>query len=89
MRPEQVREHLSPEVAQAFLNGLPEKIKLGLMTYAAQVNLPIEAVIEMACSSRYPQGVAGFLDEDAVNFPGCNPVGVDFGKKPNGIGESV
>lgn len=44
----QVREHLSPEVAQAFLDGLPEKIKLGLLTYAAQVNFPIEAVIEMA-----------------------------------------
>jgi hypothetical protein len=79
--PEQVREHLSPEVAQAFMSGLPEKIRLGLMTYAAQVNLPIEAVIEMA--------IAGFLDEDAVNFPGCNPVGVDFGMKPNGIRETA
>jgi hypothetical protein len=79
--PEQVREHLSPEVAKVFLDGLPEKIKLGLMTYAAQVNFPIEAVIEMA--------IAGFLDEDAVNFPGCNPVGVDFGRKPNGFRESA
>jgi hypothetical protein len=73
--PEQTREHLSPEIAQAFLDGLPEKIKLGLMTYAAQVNFPVEAVIEMA--------IAGFLDEDAVNFPGCNPVPVDFGRNPN------
>jgi hypothetical protein len=72
---QQVREHLSPEVAQTFLNSLPEKIKLGLLTYAAQVNFPIEAVIEMA--------IAGFLDEDAVNFPGCNPVPVDFGRKPD------
>jgi hypothetical protein len=45
---EQIREHLSPEVAQAFLDGLPEKIRLGLLAYAAQVNFPIEAVIEMA-----------------------------------------
>jgi hypothetical protein len=69
---EQTREHLSPEVAQAFLNGLPEKIRLGLLTYAAQVGFPVEAVIEMA--------IAGFLDEDAVNFPGCNLVGIDFGR---------
>lgn len=73
----QTREHLSPEVAQAFLDGLPEKIRLGLLTYAAQVNFPVEAVIEMA--------IAGFLDENAVNFPGCNPVSVDFGSKPTGL----
>lgn len=79
--PEQAREHLSPEVAQAFVNELPEKIRLGLMTYAAQVGFPIEAVIEMA--------IAGFLDEDAVNFPGCNPVGVDFDRKPNGVKETA
>lgn len=75
------REHLSPEAAQAFLNALPEKIKLGLLTYAAQIDFPVESVIEMA--------IAGFLDEDSVNFPGCNPVGVDFGRKPNSLSETA
>lgn len=65
-------EHLSPEAAQAFLNTLPEKIKLGLMTYAAQLNYPVEAVVEMA--------IANFLDEDSVSFVGCNPTGPDFGR---------
>ncbi|KAM3112787.1 hypothetical protein [Phormidesmis sp. 146-33] len=68
-------EHLSPEAAQTFLNALPEKIRLGLMTCAAQLEYPIEAVIEMA--------IAGYLDEDSVSFVGCNPVGIDFGRKPN------
>lgn len=73
--PDQIREHLSPEVAQAFLAGLPEKIQLGLRTYAAQTNFPVEAVIEMA--------IAGFLDADAVNFPGCQPVAADFARASN------
>ncbi len=74
-------EHLSPDAAQTFLNALPEKIKLGLMTYAAQVDYPIEAVIEMA--------IAGFLDEDSISFTGCNPVPVDFGTRPDLLEEAV
>jgi len=59
---------LSPEAAQSFLDSLPEKIRLGLLTYAAQVQQPIESVLEMA--------IAGFLDEDAISFSGCNPFAV-------------
>jgi hypothetical protein len=59
-------EHLTPEAAQTFLNILPEKIKLGLLTYAAQIDQPVEAVIEMA--------IAGFLDEDSISFAGCQPL---------------
>ena len=67
-------EHLSAEVAQAFLAALPEKIRLGLMAYAAQIDYPVEAVLEMA--------IAGFLDEDSMTFVGCNPLaGVNFGRK--------
>jgi hypothetical protein len=65
-------EHLSPEAAQAFLDALPEKIRLGLLTCAAQLDYPVEAVIEMA--------ILGYLDEDSVSFVGCNPVGIDFGR---------
>lgn len=65
-------EHLTPEAAQALMATLPEKIRLGLLTCAAQLGYPVEAVIEMA--------IAGYLDEDAVSFVGCNPVGIDFGR---------
>ncbi len=59
-------EHLSAEAAQAFLDMLPEKIRLGLLTYAAQIEQPVEAVIEMA--------IAGFLDEDSISFTNCQPL---------------
>jgi hypothetical protein len=67
-------EHLSPEATQLFLDMLPEKIRLGLLTYAAQINQPIESVIEMA--------IAGFLDEDAISFAKCQPLaGMRFQQK--------
>ena len=65
-------EHLSAEAAKTFLDALPEKIRQGLLTCAAQLDYPIEAVIEMA--------IAGYLDEDSISFVGCNPVGIDFGR---------
>ena len=65
-------EHLTPEAAQALMDTLPEKIRLGLMTCAAQLGYPIEAVIEMA--------ISGYLDEDSIKFVGCNPVGINFGR---------
>ncbi|MBM0745783.1 hypothetical protein JOY44_30890 (plasmid) [Phormidium sp. CLA17] len=47
---------------------LPDKIRLGLLTYAAQIEQPIESIVEMA--------IAGFLDEDSISFSGCNPLAV-------------
>ena len=67
-------EHLTPEAAQTVLSTFPEKIKLGLLTYAAQIDQPIEAVIEMA--------IAGFLDEDSISFSGCQPLsGMNFSRR--------
>jgi len=67
-------DHLTPEAAQTFLNMLPDKIRLGLLTYAAQIEQPIEVVIEMA--------IAGFLDEDSISFTGCRPMsGMNFSRK--------
>lgn len=75
-------EHLTPEAAQIFLNALPEKIRLGLLTCAAQLDYPVEAVIEMAVALQLRLALnAGYLDEDSVTFVGCNPVGIDFGRK--------
>ena len=58
--------HLSETSAQALLNSVPEKIRLALIAYAAELEYPIEAVIEMA--------IAGFLDEDAIGFIDCQPM---------------
>lgn len=67
-------DHLTPEAAQAFLNMLPEKIRLGLLTYAAQIEQPVEVVIEMA--------IAGFLDEDSISFTNCQPLaGMNFSRR--------
>jgi hypothetical protein len=38
---------LTLEAAQIILNTLPEKIQLALHTYAAEIDFPIEAVIEI------------------------------------------
>ncbi len=66
-------DHLSPQAAQAILEMLPQKIRFGLLTYAQQAGQPLEAVLEMA--------IAGFLDEDAISFSGCNPVAVAYSLK--------
>ncbi len=58
-------EHLSPELAQVFLNGLPEVIRAGLEARARAMNYPVWAVIEMA--------IAGYLDEEALSFVDCQP----------------
>ena len=54
------------------MDTLSEKIRLGLMTCAAQLGYPVEAVIEMA--------IAGYLDKDLISFVRCNPIGIDFGR---------
>jgi hypothetical protein len=58
-------EHLSPELAQIFLEGLPETIRKGLFMRAKTMNYPVWAVIEMA--------IAGYLDEEALSFADCKP----------------
>jgi hypothetical protein len=60
-----ITEHLSPELAQVFLEGLPEAIRAGLEARAKAMNYPVWAVIEMA--------IAGYLDEEALSFVDCQP----------------
>ncbi|MDF0555078.1 hypothetical protein [Kamptonema sp. UHCC 0994] len=57
--------HLSPELAQIFLEGLPENIRSALEMRAKIMNYPVWAVIEMA--------IAGYLDEEALSFVDCKP----------------
>ena len=60
-----ISEHLSPELAKIFLEGLPETIRNGLEMRAKAMNYPVWAVIEMA--------IAGYLDEEALSFVDCKP----------------
>ena len=63
--PTTTTEHLSPELAQVFLEGLPEVIRAGLEARAKAMDYPVWAVIEMA--------IAGYLDEEALSFMDCKP----------------
>ncbi|NET58281.1 MAG: hypothetical protein F6K47_19625 [Symploca sp. SIO2E6] len=60
-----ISEHLSPELAQIFLEGLPQTIRHGLEMRAKTMNYPVWAVIEMA--------IAGYLDDEALSFADCKP----------------
>jgi hypothetical protein len=58
-------EHLSPELANVFLEGLPEKIRAALEARAKMMDYPVWAIVEMA--------IAGYLDEEALSFVDCQP----------------
>jgi len=58
-------EQLTPPAAQVILEQLPERIKQALVDRAAEIDYPVEAVIEMA--------LAGYLDCEAIGFADCNP----------------
>ncbi|NJN85954.1 MAG: hypothetical protein HC881_06120 [Leptolyngbyaceae cyanobacterium SL_7_1] len=68
-----LQEQLSPADAEIILGRLSKRIRAALMARAAEIDYPIEAVVEMARSSRYPQGVASFLDTEALGFADCKP----------------
>jgi len=57
--------HLDPITAQAFLEKLPEHIRQALFARAAEIDYPIEAVLESA--------IASSLDPDALSFADCLP----------------
>lgn len=57
--------HLSPEIAQAFLEGLPLHVRDALEKNAREINYPVWAVVEMA--------IAGYLNVDALSFKDLDP----------------
>jgi hypothetical protein len=59
------QEQLSSTDAEVILERLPERIRLALIARAADIEYPIEAVIEMA--------IASFLDTEALGFADCKP----------------
>ncbi len=58
-------EQLSAADAQTILACLPERIRIALIARAADIEYPIEAVLEMA--------LASFLDAEALGFADCQP----------------
>lgn len=60
-----LQEQLSPADATAILERLPEQIQAALIARAAEIEYPVEAVIEMA--------IASFLDTEALGFADCKP----------------
>jgi hypothetical protein len=60
-----LQEQLSPADADAILGRLPERIRAALVARAAEIEYPVEAVVEMA--------IASFLDTEALGFADCKP----------------
>jgi hypothetical protein len=58
-------EQLSATDAQVILERLPERIRAAIIARAAEIEYPIEAVVEMA--------IASFLDTEALGFADCKP----------------
>jgi len=59
------QEQLSPPDAEVILGRLPERIRAALMARGAEIEYPIEAVIELV--------IASFLDTEALGFRDCKP----------------
>ena len=57
--------HLDSTTAQAFLDKLPQSIRDAFYRRAAEINYPVEAVLESA--------IASALDPDALSFVDCKP----------------
>lgn len=60
-----LQEQLSSTDAEVILERLPERIHAALVNRAAEIDYPIESVIEMA--------IASFLDSEALGFADCKP----------------
>ncbi len=60
---EEAMEHLSLVAGRMILAALPDKIREAFERRAAEIEYPVEAVLEMA--------LAGFLDRECLNFSDC------------------
>lgn len=56
---------LTPAAAQIILAQLPDSIQQAIRDRAAEINYPIEAILEIA--------IAGYLDPEAIGFADCKP----------------
>ena len=58
-------EKLSSAAAEAILAHLPERIRAALIAHAADIDYPVEAVVEME--------IVIFLESKALGFVDCDP----------------
>ena len=56
----QTLEQLTPSAAQTILANLPERIRIAFIDRSAEINYPVEALIEMA--------LAGYLDSESITY---------------------
>ncbi len=61
----EIIDHLNPVAARMILAALPVPIRESFERRAAEIEYPIEAVLEMALVS--------FLDSEALSFTDCKP----------------
>jgi hypothetical protein len=69
----QLHEQLSLSDAEVILLRLPERIRTALIDRAAEIEYPIEAVVEMAFTKCFRRKIASFLDTEALGFVDCKP----------------
>ena len=60
-----IQEQISSVDAKVILERLPARIREALVARAAEIEYPVEAVVEMA--------IASFLDSEALGFADCKP----------------
>ena len=65
MQPSTEVKHLDPTTAKDFLDKLPEHVRRAFYDRAAEIDYPIEAVLESA--------IAASLDPEALSFVDCKP----------------
>ncbi len=61
--------HLDAETARAFLEKLPRHVREAFYARAAEIEYPVEAVLESA--------IAASLDPEALSFVDCKPEELD------------
>ncbi|PAX53492.1 hypothetical protein [Brunnivagina elsteri] len=59
------QEKLTSADTEVILGLLPDRIREALINRAAEIEYPVEAVVEMA--------IASFLDTEALGFADCKP----------------
>jgi hypothetical protein len=61
----QPRDIFDAAAAQIILAQLPDRIQQAILKRSAEINYPVEALLEMA--------IAGYLDNEAIGFADCKP----------------
>jgi hypothetical protein len=66
-------ETLTFDAGALILAQLPDRIQQAILDRAAQINYPVEAILEMAFTKCFRRKIAGYLDSEAIGFVDCKP----------------